>query len=133
MLIGLTLQFFINMEVERYALINGESIFVGFARLFRWLPAWFIVSTFLGFGWPGIRTLRRNALSHVFAIQNPNMAGIALFLAIGCILTLGKVLYQTVETLQKYLIAIGVPFVILLTFSLAEGADFAALEKDSSA
>ena len=103
---------------------------MGFARLFRWLPAWFIVSTFLGFGWPGIGPLRRNAPFTCFAIQNPNMAGIALFAyAIGCILTLGKVLYQTVETLQKYLIAIGVPFVILLTFSLAEGADFAALWK----
>jgi len=52
--IGITIQFFINMEVERYALIYGESIFVGFARLFKYLPLWFIISTFLGFGWPGI-------------------------------------------------------------------------------
>ena len=52
--IGVTIQFFINMEVERYALIYGESIFVGFARWLRVLPFWFIITTFLGFGWPGI-------------------------------------------------------------------------------
>ena len=30
--IGITFQFFINMEIERYTLINGESVFVGLAR-----------------------------------------------------------------------------------------------------
>src|SRR3990167_4265836 len=34
-LLGLTFQFFMNMEIERYALINGESIFVGFARNYK--------------------------------------------------------------------------------------------------
>ena len=38
--IGVTMQFFINMEVGRYALIHGESIFVGFARWLRFLPFW---------------------------------------------------------------------------------------------
>ncbi|MDP7477439.1 MAG: Nramp family divalent metal transporter, partial [Candidatus Peribacteraceae bacterium] len=71
MLIGITMQFFINMEVERYALINGESIFVGFARLLRWLPMWFIISTFLGFGWPGIGLYGATLLSKAFGFSNP--------------------------------------------------------------
>nr|MBP7821045.1 Nramp family divalent metal transporter [Candidatus Saccharibacteria bacterium] len=37
-LIGITFQFFINMEIERYALARGESVFVGYKRLFKWAP-----------------------------------------------------------------------------------------------
>src|SRR3989344_936092 len=52
--VGLTFQFFLNMEIERYTLIKGESIFVGLARRWRHLPWWFIISTLAAFGWPGI-------------------------------------------------------------------------------
>jgi hypothetical protein len=127
MLVGITMQFFINMEVERYALINGESIFVGFARLLRWLPLWFILSTFLGFGWPGIGLYGATLLSKVLGIGNPNLIGVVIFLAIGGILSIGKVLYKTVETLQKYLICIGVPFIVILTYYLATLSDVSEL------
>lgn len=127
MLIGITMQFFINMEVERYALINGESVFVGFARLLKWLPIWFILSTFLGFGWPGIGLYGATLLSHLFGITNVSLAGVVIFLLIGAILSLGPVLYKTVESLQKYLIMIGVPFIVLITAYLAKSADLEAL------
>src|SRR3989344_9553780 len=52
--LGITFQFFMNMEIERYALVKGESVFAGFARMGRWLPSWFIMSSFLGFMWPGM-------------------------------------------------------------------------------
>ena len=127
MLVGITVQFFINMEVARYALINGESIFVGFTRLLRWLPAWFIISTFFGFGWPGIGLYGATLLSTAFGLRNPNLVGIVLFIIIGLILSLGTVLYKTVETLQKYLISIGVPFIVIIAYSLASRADVATL------
>jgi hypothetical protein len=132
MLLGITIQFFINMEVSRYALINGESVFVGFARFLRWLPIWFIASTFLGFGWPGIGLygafLISSATAPVLGIQQ-NTIGIILFIAIGLILSLGKVLYKTVEQLQKYLIGISVPFIVGLTYYLATKSDLSALLK----
>lgn len=120
MLVGITMQFFINMEVERYALINGESVFVGFVRLWRWYPLWFIFSTFLGFGWPGIGLYGATLLSHVLGGFDPKVLGVTIFLSIGGILTLGSVLYKTVETLQKYLIMIGVPFILILTLSIVD-------------
>ncbi len=128
-LIGITMQFFINMEVERYALINGESVFVGFARLWRWYPIWFIASTFLGFGWPGIGLYGATLFSHVLGGVDPKLLGVGIFLAIGAILTLGSVLYKTVETLQKYLIGIGVPFIAILTYYLADASDLSMLAK----
>ncbi|MDP3997378.1 MAG: Nramp family divalent metal transporter [Candidatus Andersenbacteria bacterium] len=126
-LVGITMQFFINMEVERYALINGESIFVGFARLLKFLPFWFILSTFFGFGWPGIGLAGAHLIGNAVGVTNYNLVGIILFIAIGLILTLGKVLYQTVERLEIILIGVGVPFILILTWYLAESADFAAL------
>jgi len=132
MLIGITMQFFINMEVARYALINGESVFVGFARLLRYLPFWFIISTFLGFGWPGIglygASLLSKALEPIVGIQ-PNKLAIILFIAIGLILSLGKVLYKTVEQLQKYLIGICIPLIVGLTYYLATSENIFDLMK----
>jgi hypothetical protein len=132
MLIGITMQFFINMEVARYALVNGESIFVGFARLLRWLPVWFMLSTFFGFGWPGIglygASLLSTAAKPVVQIH-PQVIGIALFISIGIVLSVGKVLYQTVEQLQKYLIGISVPFIVGLTYYLVSREDLLALTK----
>ncbi len=126
-LIGVTMQFFINMEVERYALIYGESIFVGFARWLKLLPIWFIISTFLGFGWPGIGLAGATLVSHLFNFDSVRLTGIIIFLLIGLILTVGKRVYVTVETLQKYLISIGTPFIIILTFILAKHQDWVTL------
>src|SRR3989344_4422739 len=82
--IGVTIQFFINMEVERYALIYGESIFVGFARWLRVLPFWFIITTFLGFGWPGIGFAGASLLSRSLGgIGPPAILLLTLYLTRG--------------------------------------------------
>lgn len=124
---GITMQFFINMEVERYALIHGESIFVGFAKWLKLLPLWFILSTFLGFGWPGIGLAGATLLFHATDAFSIKLVGVLLFLLIGAILTLGKVLYSTVEKIQKTLILIGTPFILLLTLYFASQSDWHAL------
>ncbi len=128
LVIGLTMQFFINMEVERYALVYGESIFVGFARWLKFLPVWFILSTFIGFGWPGIGLAGATLLSTAggFA-EHVKYLAVGLFIVSGLILTLGKQLYTTVETLQKWLISIGSPAIIILSIYLAKPTDWQAL------
>jgi hypothetical protein len=130
MVIGITIQFFINMEIERYALIYGESIFVGFKKLLRWLPAWFIFSTFISFGWPGIGLAGATVISYIFNINNPQLIATVIFILIGLILSFGKSIYKTTESLQKILIMIGVPFIIILTFYLSSSQDLIALAQD---
>lgn len=127
MLLGITIQFFINMEIERYALIYGESIFVGFKKLLRWLPAWFIFSTFISFGWPGIGLAGAIVISHIFNINNPQLIATIVFIVIGLILSFGKSIYKTTEGLQKTLIFIGVPFIIILTLYLSSSQDLLTL------
>ena len=125
--LGITIQFFWNMEIERYALIKGESVFVGFSRLLRFLPFWFIVSTFLGFGWPGIVASAAKILAEFFKVERFDYLAIFLLIMIGIILTLGPSLYKTVERFQKIIIGLGVPFIFLLTVLLAKSADWSAL------
>jgi len=127
--IGITMQFFINMEIERYSLLSGESIFAGFYRLSRKLPIWFIFSTFVAWFWPGIIATSAKIFSHAVGYENYEVIGIVLLLIIGFILTLGPKLYKTVETFQKYLIVIGVPIIAGITFYLTRSSDVAMLGK----
>ena len=69
-LLGITIQFFMNLEIERYALVRGESVFVGLAKRFKRAPSWFIVSTFVGFGIPGIIAASAKVLGSVLGLPN---------------------------------------------------------------
>ena len=128
-ILGVTFQFFINMEIERYALARGESVFVGFARKLKILPFWFIFSTFICWIWPGIIATSARLLGEVFGITNYNLLGIILLILIGLILTIGKSLYKTVEKISTVLIIIGVPAIFILTFYLTKRSDVLDLFK----
>ena len=126
-LLGITFQFFMNMEIERYALVRGESIFVGYARKTKWLPIWFILSTFLPWIWPGIGASSASILAKLWGIQNPTPITIGILILIGLVLTLGPYLYKTVEVIQKVIIVIGVPIIFGLSLYLSSQSDWAAL------
>lgn len=125
--LGVTFQFFMNMEIERYTLIHGETVFVGLARKIRLISFWFLLSTFLPWIWPGIIASSAKIFANVFGLTNYTILGIALLFVIGFILTLGPVLYKTVERFQKILIIIGVPSIFLLTVILSKSAHWQAL------
>jgi hypothetical protein len=107
-LLGITFQFFINMEIERYTLAHGESVFVGLSRLSRVIPAWLIISTLLAFGWPGIIASSATLLASVFGGHGTEIA-IGLLLLIGVILSIGKYIYTTVEHFSRLIIMLGIP------------------------
>lgn len=125
--IGLTFQFFMNMEIERYALAHGESIFVGFARRWSWAPWWFLLSTFIPWIWPGIIASSATVAAHIFGLplEYVKYVTIGMLVVIGLILSLGPVLYKTVERFQKTLIFIGVPSIFAISLLLAKPTDFA--------
>lgn len=123
-ILGVTFQFFINMEIERYTLAKGESVFVGFARRYKSLPYWFITSTFFAWFWPGIIATSARLLGEVLGISNINLFGIGLLLLIGFIITLGPSVYKTVEKFSTILISISVPLIFLLAIYLAKRSDW---------
>ncbi len=119
-LVGLTLQFFMNMEIERYALCRGESVFIGLARKFRFISVWFLISTFIPWIWPGIIASSGALLNQVLGLNNAPLISVILLILIGIILSLGPVLYKTVETFEKVLILVGVPTIFILSFILSK-------------
>jgi hypothetical protein len=126
--IGITFQFFINMEIERYTIVTGESIFVGLMRKFgRFSPIWFIFSTFLPWMWPGIAAASATVLASALGIQYSGYLGIMMLLGMGVMYSLGKVVYKTQENVQKAIILIGVPFIFLITVYFARGVHWQAL------
>jgi len=126
--LGITFQYFMNTEIERYALVKGESVFVGFNRMWRGLPYWFMASSFVGFGWPGMAAASAVLIGRVFGVeQNTHFIAIGILVLTGLIFTIGPVLYKIAEAFQKWIIMISVPFITLLTIWLARSADWAAL------
>lgn len=126
-LLGITFQFFMNMEIERYTLAHGESIFVGLSRKFKYVSFWFLLSTFIPWMWPGIIASSAKFLGAVVGIQHTEYLAIGMLILIGIILSFGPVLYKTVETLQKTIISVGVPSILLLSVILARGEHWTAL------
>ena len=126
-ILGITFQYFMNMEIERYALVKGESVFVGIYKL--WKPAiyWFIISTFIGFGLPGIVAASAKVMASVLGIANFKWVAILFLLIIGLILSLGKTVYGMMEKVTKIILSIGVPFIFLLAVFLATKTDWSAL------
>lgn len=128
-MLGITFQFFINMEIERYALVKGESVFVGIAKMFRWAPYWFILSTFVGFGLPGIVAASAQVASHILGFETHKWVAIFMLLVIGFILSTGKTVYGMMEKITKIILLFGVPFIFILAIIMSSGMDWVALGK----
>ena len=128
-LLGVTTQYFINMEITRWSLATGESAITGFARLSKhwawiflflnivpWMiPAWGTgaaeIVSWLAWGREG------DAAPYVIELS------IASLVICGIILTAGKVVYDTVERVQMCLVLLVLVLVVLLAgwLLIAEG------------
>jgi len=128
--IGITIQFFLNMEIERYTLATGESVFVGLSRIFKkFAPLWFMLTTFIPWIWPGLVASSAKLFSFAFGFTYNKYLPMVFLVLIGIILSLGKYLYKTQEIFQKTIILIGIPFVLILALFLAKPVDYLALTK----
>jgi hypothetical protein len=108
---GVTIQFFLNMEIERWTLATGESAVVGFVRLSRAFGPIFLVCATLPWIWPGWATGAATLLSWELRVPVTATAIGGLVLC-GLILSVGPVVYRTVEALQ--LLLVGAIFTALL-------------------
>lgn len=113
-LLGISCQYFINMEIERYALVRGESVFVGLSRYLPWITYWFIISTFIGFGLPGIIAAAAQSLSFAFGFEEYTWLAIGLLIIFGLILSFGKTVYSLMEHLTKIVILSSVAILLVL-------------------
>jgi hypothetical protein len=101
--IGVTIQFFLNMEIERWTLVTGESAVVGFIRLSRGFGPLFLVCCTLPWVWPGWATGAATLIHWQFGWPVVGVA-IASLILCGLILSIGPVVYRTVEIIQLALV-----------------------------
>jgi hypothetical protein len=128
-IVGVLTQYFLNMEIERYTLITGETAVTGFTRL--WKPwSWlFIVMTVVPWMWPGWATGGTTTLSFVFGFSEDAVPWITIgvLALIGAVLTVSPVVYRTVEKIQFFMVALIVLFLIAALIFLVGGEGYSGL------
>jgi hypothetical protein len=126
--VGVAVQFFINMEIERYTLATGETAIGGFQRLWRPWGAILAVGAVLATMWPGWATSAATVATFAVGGGDPNTIAIIVLLVIGAILTASPVVYQTVEKLEFIKIAAVIVFIVIALFAAIKAVAF----KDTS-
>ncbi|MGN9781754.1 Nramp family divalent metal transporter [Nonomuraea sp. ZG12] len=102
-LIGVTLQAVVMLEMARYAMATGESIFSGAARVFKPLMWFFFIVAMAVYIWPGHLSAGAAALEQISGI--PWMiTAIAGLILVGVVFSFAKVIYNLLENVLSLLI-----------------------------
>ncbi|MGH2735495.1 MAG: Nramp family divalent metal transporter, partial [Actinomycetota bacterium] len=104
-LIGVTIQLAVMMEMARWTMATGESIFFGAARLHRAAMWFFWATALLVYIFPGHIALGAQAIESLTGVPWVPTA-IGGLLLIGVILTFSKIVYNVVETVLTTFISI---------------------------
>ncbi|MCI2424194.1 Nramp family divalent metal transporter [Saccharopolyspora sp. K220] len=104
-LVGVSLQAVVMLEMARYAMATGESIFSGAARVAKPLMWFFFATAILVYIWPGHLSAGASALEQVTGIPWVVSACIGLLL-VGVAFTLAKVIYNLLEKVLSLLIGL---------------------------
>jgi hypothetical protein len=127
--LGISMQFFLNMEIERYTLITGETVVTGFSRF--WLP-WgivFILGAILPNAWPGWASSGASVITFIFGFSENAVPIITMIflISIGIAITLSPVVYQTLERVQGVMIAIILLFILVAIVIATDGSAWAGV------
>lgn len=130
-MLGVVTQFFLNMEIERWTLVTGESAITGFCRLNKnW--AWImLLLNIVPWAWPGWATGAGSILSWMmFGPEETAYVryfGIAGLILVGIVLTAGPVVYNTVEKIQLFLVTLIVILAVLVAVVVVRPDAYAAM------
>jgi hypothetical protein len=124
-LVGVIVQTIVMLEMARYAMATGESIFFGAARLFKPLVWFFFLVAVLVYIWPGHISGGAEALEQLTGIPWQLSASIGLII-IGIMFTVVTYIYNLIESLLAFLVGvlvIGSAIVGAIVGSLADLGD----------
>lgn len=124
-LVGVIIQVVVMIEMARWAMATGESIFFGAARLHRSVMWLFFITALLIYIWPGDVAVGAKALEDLTGIPWLPVA-IAGMVLIGLVLTLAKIVYNVVEavlTLSVAILVIGSAIIASFVGSLGDLRD----------
>jgi hypothetical protein len=105
--LGVLVQVVVMLEMARYAMATGESIFFGAARVWQPLMWMFFAIAVLVYIWPGHISAGADALEEITGISWKVSATIGL-LIIAVMFTVVKIIYNLVESLLTFLVGVMV-------------------------
>jgi hypothetical protein len=103
--VGVLVQLVVMLEMARYAMATGESIFFGAARVWQPLMWMFFAIAILVYIWPGHISGGAEALEEITGISWQLSASIGL-LVIGVMFTVVTVIYNLIEGLLAFLVGV---------------------------
>jgi len=130
-LLGVVMQWFINMEIERYTLATGETALSGFNRIWRHWGLVFVGMVILANAWPGWATSSATMFTYLFG-GPVNAIAIGLLLVIGLGLTLAPVVYDLVERVIFLKVAAIVTFIAVVAVAAISGDAWRELPSSAS-
>jgi len=110
--VGVTIQYFLNMEIERYTLATGETAIAGFARSWKPWGVLFCAFAVIPNIWPGWGTAGATTASYLFG-GNPTVIAIGVLAAIGVALSLSRVVYRTLEGAEFFKVGLTIVFLAI--------------------
>ncbi|TCO16819.1 hypothetical protein EV652_1198 [Kribbella steppae] len=117
--VGVIIQWFLNMEIERYTLATGETALTGFNRYWKHWGLFFAIMTYFANMWPGWATSSAAMLTYLFGAGDPRWIAIGILLVIGLILTFAPVVYVMLERLIFVkILAVTLLVVLALAFAI---------------
>ena len=127
--VGFSMQYFLNMEIERYTLATGETAVVGFTRFWKPWGIIFVLGAFLPNAWPGWATGGATVLSYLFGFGEGAVPIIAIIglIAIGVAITASPIIYQTVEKIQFVLVGIVATFMAVALIFATNASTWAGI------
>jgi hypothetical protein len=78
----LLLQFFVNIEIERYTLVTGKSVEESLVGSTKWLAVIFALTVLVALVWPAWITTSGNLLAYVFGLTGDTLRNTGLVLSI---------------------------------------------------
>ncbi|MFD9736842.1 Nramp family divalent metal transporter [Umezawaea sp. NPDC059074] len=121
-LIGVTLQAVVMLEMARYAMATGESIFFGAARVFKPIMWFFFVVAILVYIWPGHLSAGAAALERITGIPWVISACVGLVL-VGVLFSMAKVIYPLLENVLALLIGLLVVSTSIVAAMVGQWSD----------
>jgi hypothetical protein len=124
--VGVTLQYFLNMEIERYTLATGETAVAGFARFWKPWGFLFCIFAIVPNVWPGWGTAGATIFTYLVG-GDANVIAIIVLLSIGVALTTSPVVYQSLEKAEFFKVGLTIVFLAIAIVAGIEASAWADL------
>ena len=111
--LGISVQFFLNMEVERYTLVTGETAVTGFSRMWVGWSVVFVLGAILPNTIPGWAASASEMFAFTLGFSDSAIPIIATIFLVSIALgvTLSPVIYQALEKVQAVLVVVILIFI----------------------